>query len=142
MSDPHLRAADTDRAAVADRLGAAMSTGRLTLSEFDERLTRAHAARTYGELAELTRDLPPTPSAVAAVEPGPAAAHWCGGGSLRAAWGTWLATAALVLGIWLTTSAAAGDLLYAWPVWVIGPWGLVLVAQSLGSLGGRRRLPG
>ena len=39
MPHPHLRAADSDRAAVADVLGQHMSAGRLTLDEFDERLT-------------------------------------------------------------------------------------------------------
>ena len=58
MPEPHLRAADTDRAAVADVLGAHMSAGRLTVDEYDERLSRAYAAKTYGELDELTADLP------------------------------------------------------------------------------------
>jgi hypothetical protein len=163
MPEPHLRAADADRAGVADRLGAAMSAGRLTVAEYDERLTRVYAARTYGELAELTTDLPATdlpatdlpatdlpatPSPVQvttpAVEPaGPTcAAVGHPGASLRAAWGSWLTTAVIVLGIWLTTSVASGGLLYPWPVWVIGPWGVVLLAQSLGGRAGRGRLPG
>ena len=58
MPEPHLRAADTDRAAVATVLGQHMSAGRLTVDEYDERLARAYAARTYGELDELTADLP------------------------------------------------------------------------------------
>ena len=60
MPEPHLRAADADRAAVAAVLGEHMAAGRLTLAEYDERLTRAYAARTFGELAELTADLPAT----------------------------------------------------------------------------------
>ena len=59
MPEPHLRAADTDRAAVATVLGQHMSAGRLTVDEYDERLSRAYAAKTYGELDELTADLPP-----------------------------------------------------------------------------------
>ena len=58
MPEPHLRAADTDRAAVATVLGQHMSAGRLTVDEYDERLARAYAAKTYGELDELTADLP------------------------------------------------------------------------------------
>ena len=147
MPEPHLRAAYADRAVVADRLGAAMSSGRLTVAEYDERLTRAYAARTYGELAELTTDLPPVPAPVSVTEPEPAprpAASPCAGwghpgSSLRAAWRSWAATAVLVLGIWLATSVASGELLYPWPVWVIGPWGAVLLAQSVG---GRERQPG
>jgi hypothetical protein len=146
MPEPHLRAADADRAVVADRLGTAMSAGRLTVAEYDERLTRVYAARTYGELAELTTDLPATPSPVQLTKPEPAGATCAAvghpGASLRAAWGSWLTTAVIVLGIWLTTSVASGELLYPWPVWVIGPWGVVLLAQSLGGRLGRDRLPG
>ena len=58
MPEPHLRAADTDRAAVATVLGQHMSAGRLTVDEYDERLARTYAAKTYGELEELTADLP------------------------------------------------------------------------------------
>jgi hypothetical protein len=60
MPEPHLRAADTDRAAVATALGEHMSAGRLTLAEYDERVTNAYAAKTFGDLAALTADLPPT----------------------------------------------------------------------------------
>lgn len=52
-----LRASDADRDAVLDLLGAAAADGRLTLAEHGERAGRAHAARTLGELAELTADL-------------------------------------------------------------------------------------
>ena len=144
MPEPHLRAADADRAVVADRLGAAMSAGRLTVAEYDERLTRVYAARTYGELAELTTDLPVTPAPVQLTKPAasPCAAWGHPGASLRAAWGSWLTTAVIVVGIWLTTSVASGEWLYPWPVWVIGPWGAVLLAQSVGGRPGRDRVPG
>ena len=65
MPEPHLRAADADRAAVATQLGEQMSAGRLTVAEYDERLARAYAARTYGELEALTADLPRPAGAVA-----------------------------------------------------------------------------
>ena len=60
MPEAHLRAADSDRAAVAAVLGRHMADGRLTVDEYDERLSRAYAARTYGELDALTADLPST----------------------------------------------------------------------------------
>jgi Domain of unknown function (DUF1707)/Cell wall-active antibiotics response 4TMS YvqF len=53
-----IRASDGDREAAAARLNEAVSDGRLTLGEFSERLDRAYAARTRGELAPLTADLP------------------------------------------------------------------------------------
>jgi hypothetical protein len=52
-----LRASDSDRQLVIDLLGEAAGDGRLTLAEHSERSERALAARTLGELAELTTDL-------------------------------------------------------------------------------------
>ena len=143
MPDPHLRAADTDRAAVAEALGAHMSAGRLTLEEYDERLARAYAARTYGELEALTADLPrpnaqppaPSPAVLGAVH-GVPACSWSGGPSRAAAWRNWAVTAVIVLTAWVATVIGSGDLQYPWPVWVIGPWGAVLLAQTIGR--GRR----
>jgi hypothetical protein len=56
-SAPVIRASDGDRDAAAARLNEAVGDGRLTLQEFSERLDRAYAARTRGELAPLTADL-------------------------------------------------------------------------------------
>jgi Domain of unknown function (DUF1707) len=53
-----LRASDADRDAAAAWLGGALAVGRLTSTEYAERLDAAYAARTLGELAPLTRDLP------------------------------------------------------------------------------------
>jgi hypothetical protein len=60
MSDdaPELRASDADRERVAEVLRDALAEGRLDMAEFEERLEAAYGARTYGELAPLTRDLP------------------------------------------------------------------------------------
>jgi hypothetical protein len=143
MPDPHLRAADADRAAVAAQLGEHMAAGRLRVDEYDDRLARAYAARTYGELAELTADLPATvarriePAAAAPRPAGHGISHagswggWSGGPSRSAAWRNWLATAVIVLTVWLATSIGSGELLYPWPIWVIGPWGAVLLAQTI-----------
>lgn len=56
--EPELRAADADRERVAEALREAAGDGRLTLEELDERLSQAYAAKTYAELATITRDLP------------------------------------------------------------------------------------
>ena len=154
MPQPHLRAADTDRAAMATLLGEHMAAGRLTVAEYEDRLGRAYAAKTYAELDELTTDLPPLQAARPA-EPRPAVHHshgpgpwaWAacgwGGGTHRSAWAHWLATSVIVVTIWLATSMVAG-LQYPWPVWVIGPWAAMLLMQSLGQgasrAGARRRL--
>jgi DUF1707 SHOCT-like domain len=53
-----LRASYEDRDRVAEVLRIAAGDGRLTAEELDQRLEVALTARTYGELAALTRDLP------------------------------------------------------------------------------------
>jgi hypothetical protein len=55
-----LRASDSDRDAVVSDLGEHFQAGRLTAEEFDERMGRALAARTWGELRDLLADLPAT----------------------------------------------------------------------------------
>ena len=144
MTQPHLRAADTDRAAVATVLGEHMSAGRLSLDEYDERLTRAYAARTFGELDDLTADLPavgtaPEPVRQAAPAPAPMPMTESGGDSWQGtdphSWRSWMSTSLIVLAIWAAISLASWELLYFWPVWVIGPWGAVLLAQTLTGIG-------
>ncbi|MEU9635166.1 DUF1707 domain-containing protein [Streptomyces tendae] len=53
-----LRASDADRERVAEVLRDALAEGRLDMTEFEERLDATYKARTYGELAPITRDLP------------------------------------------------------------------------------------
>lgn len=57
-SDQHIRVSDADRNAVAERLAAHYSDGRLDQAEFDERVSRAMAAKTRGDLDGLFDDLP------------------------------------------------------------------------------------
>ena len=53
-----MRAADTDRIQVAQLLTDAAAQGRLQMSEYEDRLTRAYAAQTHEELDRLSADLP------------------------------------------------------------------------------------
>ena len=62
IQDPNLRASDADREAMADRLRKHHTEGRLDQDEFQERLETCFGAKTVGELAELTRDLPAGPA--------------------------------------------------------------------------------
>ena len=55
-----MKASDSDRDAVVSDLGEHFQAGRLTAEEFDERMGRALAARTWGELRDLLADLPAT----------------------------------------------------------------------------------
>ena len=59
--DPSMRAASADRERAVDVLKAAFAEGRLDQDEYNDRMGRAYAARTYGELATLTADLPVGP---------------------------------------------------------------------------------
>jgi hypothetical protein len=70
MASDHIRASDHDRDAVVATLRDAFSEGRLTLDEFQDRTTTAYAGRTWGDLRELTRDLPVQPSLGADLPPG------------------------------------------------------------------------
>jgi Domain of unknown function (DUF1707) len=84
-SADELRASHEDRDRTVDLLRVAAGDGRLTADELDERLERALSARTYGELAALTRDLPAVPglTAAAPVEPKDLVRIDCRRGSTR-----------------------------------------------------------
>jgi len=58
---PGMRASDADRDRAVDVLRVAAGVGRLTADELDQRLEAALSARTLGELAALTADLPAGP---------------------------------------------------------------------------------
>jgi hypothetical protein len=58
VSDPVLRASDSERELAVVRLRDAVGEGRLTLEEFTERMHDAYDARTREELDALVRDLP------------------------------------------------------------------------------------
>ncbi len=139
-----MRAADADRQFVADRLRDALNEGRIDLSEYDDRLKQAYAARTYGELDTLLHDLPtvapPERSQLATTGPAGATAPEQAGPPfmrrqipvwLQATWGSWLTASLICVVIWLATGAHG----YPWPVWVAGPWGAVLVARTIMALG-------
>jgi hypothetical protein len=69
---PHeLRASDADRENVVRLLREAHGDGRITLDEHGERVERAYAARTLGELAGLTGDLLPAEEQPIRLDPGP-----------------------------------------------------------------------
>lgn len=56
--DPRMRAADTDRQATVDRLTDHFTAGRLTASEYDDRVRQAYASTYLDELPALLADLP------------------------------------------------------------------------------------
>jgi hypothetical protein len=77
-----LRVSDADREQTAEVLRKAAGDGRITFDELDERLASAYAAKTYGDLATVTHDLPapgPVPPADIAPSPGQFPAARLGG---------------------------------------------------------------
>ncbi|MFG1841265.1 DUF1707 SHOCT-like domain-containing protein [Micromonospora sp. NPDC049175] len=143
-----MRAADADREVVADRLRVALGEGRLDLHEYDERVQRAYAARTYAELEALLTDLPPVAPAQMSglamaggqtVGPlddqlAPAFTRGVTARWLAEVWFPYLRVIAIVVTIWAMTSLLSQDLLYFWPGWVAGPWGAVLVIRTVSGL--------
>ncbi|SCL19892.1 protein of unknown function [Micromonospora nigra] len=138
------RAADADREATAERLRVALEEGRLDFHEYDERLGRAYAARTYGDLAVLVVDLPAPASADSsrlavpddAVPDGvtPTYGRSVTGRWLVEVWEPWLKVVGIVLAVWAGTSIVAGEPLYFWPGWVAGPWGAIVAVRTVTGL--------
>ncbi|HTF47081.1 MAG TPA: DUF1707 domain-containing protein [Pseudonocardia sp.] len=147
MATEELRAADVDRERVAERLSRAHAEGRIDLVEFDERVAAAYAARTYAELTPLTADLPPegarqSPPRSASAGLAPSGRASAGRASARPnGWAVarriqlacWLFVGLLNVAIWAAVSIGVGGGVYPWWVWVIGPWGVVLVLEHLAA---------
>lgn len=124
---PPIRIGDAERERSAAALGRHTALGRLTITEFQDRLDVVYAARTSAELDGVLVDLPPPgPVPRPAVRPP------------TPAWAPWALTGTVCLVVWLATSLAQGHPLGFWPFWVIGPWGAVLLARTAQE----RRRPG
>jgi hypothetical protein len=140
-----MRAADSDRQAVADRLKQAVDEGRLDLAEYDERLQKTYAAKTYGDLEGLLDDIPgaavsaaaPAPVAQPVAAPAPAPASRAG--QLVRSWlGGFGGIFVISTVIWLATSLGSGHVQYFWPVWLLIPMALGLFGRLDGRDGHRR----
>ncbi|MFD3591367.1 DUF1707 domain-containing protein [Nocardia sp. NPDC058640] len=127
---PGTRASDAERNAIVAQLGTHLADGRLDLGEYDLRVAKVYATTTRDQLDVVLADLPPLtkPQTAAAVErkPGPRFPVW-----QRIEAGSWLGVSVIVLVIWGLVSLTAGELTYFWPMWVIGPWGAVLLFRVL-----------
>jgi hypothetical protein len=142
--DPRLlRASDADRERTVELLREHHAVGRLTADEFHERLDRAYAAKTRGDLDELLADLPAIdlyrlPSA--GIQP----TRRRGSGPLRLAddslslvpagtvpWLTLAVVSVLLAAAWLVVGVTTGGA--AWIPWfllVVVPWGVGLSRRS------------
>ncbi|MBO4271146.1 DUF1707 SHOCT-like domain-containing protein [Microbispora triticiradicis] len=135
---PEMRASDGDRDRVAAALREHVAEGRLSVEEFNERLEQLYRSRTYGELATLTADLPeidlhrlPAAAAAESDRPLPARRDDKARTALKAAWAGWAGITAVNWMVWLTIGVTSGHFVYPWPLWVMGPWGTVLLAGTL-----------
>ena len=133
MGRDEMRAADADRQAVADHLRSALDEGRLELHEYDERLQRAYAAKTYGDLRGLLDDLP-APVPIPAQRTEMVSAEHVTRGWLWHVWGSYVSAVSITTTIWAISSLANMQLLYFWPFWVAGPWGVVLIWKTVAGL--------
>ena len=137
-SDPRIRASDADRDRTAEFLREHLAAGRLTQEEFSERLDKAYAAKTLGELDELLADLPaidlyklPDVSVERGRRggSGPPPLPWMMAGRLTPAWraalGSWLSVSLIAFFVWLL-SGHPGNL---WFLWIAGPYGLILLGR-------------
>ncbi|MEU4836089.1 DUF1707 domain-containing protein [Streptosporangium sp. NPDC023615] len=138
-SGPEMRASDGDRDKVASVLREHYAQGRLTTEEFDERLEQLYTSKTYGELATLTSDLPevdlrslPETPSKAPQRATPAKSPSGADKGLGAAWAAWGMASGINWMIWLIIGFTSGfDFPYPWPLWVMGPWGVVLLVSTI-----------
>lgn len=126
---PEVRIGTPEREAVIEQLNAAFSEGRLELVEFEDRVGRAYVAKFASELAPLTADLPaPTASSAPArktfsFQPTASERGWAG-------------MAVVLIAIWAVSCIASGELRFFWPIFPVGIWGAILLAQRI--TGGHR----
>ncbi|MFF2086297.1 DUF1707 domain-containing protein [Nocardia sp. NPDC058176] len=127
---PGTRASDAERNAIVAQLGTHLADGRLDLAEYDQRVAQVYATTTRDQLDVVLSDLPELSKqqTAAAVErkAAPRIPVW-----QRIEAGSWAGVSVIVLVIWGLVSLTAGELTYFWPMWVIGPWGAVLLFRVI-----------
>ncbi len=131
-----MRVSDADRERVAAMLREHFAQGRLEGDEFNSRLETAYTARTRADLVPLTGDLPEHDLADLPTEATRSAAP-DNRSAMKAAWGVWASVSAVCFTIWLITALTTGAT-YPWFLWVAGPWGVVLLASTIGGATMRR----
>jgi hypothetical protein len=128
-----MKASDADRDAVVAALSDHFQAGRLTSEELEERTGSALAARTLGQLDELTVDLPAPRSAAPGGRTAPVAPLGRRGYLPMVPLVVPLAVLAIVA---LTLGASAG--MHARGIWWVIPVALLIVRRLAGGHGMRR----
>lgn len=132
---PDMRAADSDRDQIAERLADALAEGRLDLGEYDTRLQQAMTAKTLGELERIVDDLP---LSKAQLERERLAAEERRRNAARKAmldrWRGWLGIAVLLNVIWLFTVINSGfEFQTYWPAIPLGIMAVINLAHGSGD---------
>jgi Domain of unknown function (DUF1707) len=144
--DPRVRASDADRERTVALLREHHAVGRLTAEEFSDRVDKAFAARTLGDLEALLADLPAIdlyqlPSA--GIRPSqPGGPRRRGGPGLgrrsdqpffpdrTSSWVTWMGASSVLLLVWLGVGLATGGA--GWLPWfllIVIPWALSITRR-------------
>lgn len=148
---PEIRIGDREREQAVTHLGVAFGEGRLDVAEYDERVAAAYGAKTASDLLHLTADLPLATREHPAT-PAPGNADRLPSGSrgpsartehsqaqpnrpwLARMWIAYAAAVSINLVIWLLVGlSSGGDFPYFWPMWVAGPWGVILLVRTFGA---------
>ncbi|RKS76118.1 uncharacterized protein DUF1707 [Actinomadura pelletieri DSM 43383] len=139
--NPEIRASDADRDRVAESLRDHCGEGRITVDELQERLEAVYAAKTLGELQDVTFDLPekdlyqlPVPASQAkSTEP---AVRRSSSGDvesqrIRTMWGFWALVNVINFAVWSVLMVQGSGTVYPWWIWVAGPWGALLLLRTI-----------
>jgi hypothetical protein len=134
-----LRVGERERELAADRLGSAFAQGYLSMDEYEARLVHTFSARTAADLDRLTADLPLR--RIRQRDPRRQAARMhAARRSVQVHLIGWVATALLMIGIWLSVGVAAGSW-YFWPIWPILGTGVGLIGHVMSVSQGRWSAP-
>ena len=128
------RVSDGEREAALRQLSEHVAVGRLTMEELPARVEDVQRARTRSDLERVLSDLPDLDSLRERLARVPPRVHVA----------TFVLVSAALVILWQVTraqpmrseDAGAG---YWWPFWIIGIWGILLVALALRSRRPRRR---
>ena len=135
-SPDDLRVSDAERTEAQDRLRRAHDEGRLDLVEFDERVRTLWAARTRGELARVTADLPPPPPVPVR---GGVFSSTPGGMAMKVLTLVWLSVVVVNLTVCGIVSLTLDEPVHPWWLWVAAPAGSVLAVLYAAGIGRPRR---
>ena len=135
-----MRASDVDRKAAQEQLHWAHAQGLISLEEFDVRVRNAWDARTRGDLARVSADLPmpppPRPVHRGPFSPTP------GGTAMKVLTTIWLVVSVVNVVVWGLVALSVGHLVYAWWLWVAVPPGAVLGTLWMLGIGRNERSDG